>query len=92
MNEHPLALLCFLCYTDYTAMFSVRQEGKYMKRTNFYLTEKQVERLHQRAEKEGLAVSELIRRAIDSFLAWDDPTYIPQPTPRKPRNALHPHG
>ena len=48
-----------------------------MKRTNFYLTEKQVERLHQRAEKEGLAVSELIRRAVDAFLAWDDPTYRP---------------
>ncbi len=60
-----------------------------MKRTNFYLTEKQVERLHQRAEKEGLAVSELIRRAIDAFLAWDDPTYTPVPTPPI-RNGFHP--
>ena len=60
-----------------------------MKRTNFYLTEKQVERLHQRAEKEGLAVSELIRRAIDAFLAWDDPTYTPVPTPPT-RNGFHP--
>ena len=59
-----------------------------MKRTNFYLTEKQVERLHQRAEKEGLAVSELIRRAIDAFLAWDDPTYTPVPTPPI-RNGFH---
>jgi len=50
-----------------------------MKRVNIYLTEKQIERLHQRAEKEGIPMAELARRAIDTFLAWDDPTYIPQP-------------
>jgi ribbon-helix-helix CopG family protein len=50
-----------------------------MRRTNVYLTEKQVERLHVRASQEGLAIAELIRRAIDAFLAWDDPTYAPQP-------------
>ncbi len=48
-----------------------------MKRTNLYLTEKQLERLHRRAEQEGLAVAELVRRAVDAFLAWDDPTYHP---------------
>jgi hypothetical protein len=90
LNKHPLALLSLLCYTDYTAINSVRQEGKQMKRTNFYLTEKQVERLHQRAEKEGLAVSELIRRAVDAFLAWDDPTYIPQPTPQTRKSHSSP--
>ena len=52
-----------------------------MRRTNVYLTEKQVERLHVRASQEGLAIAELIRRAIDAFLAWDDPTYTPQPKP-----------
>ena len=57
-----------------------------MKRTNFYLTETQMERLHERAEKEGVAVSELIRRAVDAFLAWDDPTYTPVPQPQE-RNA-----
>ena len=57
-----------------------------MKRTNLYLTEKQVERLQRRAEKEGLAIAELVRRAVDAFLAWDDPTYTPQPKPQ-PRNA-----
>ncbi|MFL5628260.1 MAG: CopG family transcriptional regulator [Ktedonobacteraceae bacterium] len=50
-----------------------------MKRTNVYLTEKQVERLRERAEQEGLAIAELIRRAVDAFLAWDDPAYTPQP-------------
>jgi hypothetical protein len=54
-----------------------------MKRTNLYLTEKQMERLHRRAEQEGLAVAELVRRAVDAFLAWDDPTYTPQPLPHK---------
>ncbi len=53
-----------------------------MKRTNVYLTEKQVERLHVRAEREGVAIAELIRRAVDTFLAWDDPTYGPQPRPQ----------
>jgi hypothetical protein len=42
--------------------------------------------LQRRAEKEGLAIAELVRRAVDAFLAWDDPTYTPQPKPQ-PRNA-----
>jgi len=57
-----------------------------MKRVNIYLTDKQIERLHQRAEKEGIPLAELARRAIDAFLAWDDPTYAPQPKPQR-RNA-----
>jgi hypothetical protein len=61
-----------------------------MKRTNLYLTEKQLERLHSRAEQEGLAVAELVRRAVDAFLAWDDPTYTPMPQPRNKEVALHP--
>jgi len=54
-----------------------------MRRTNLYLTEKQVERLQKRAEIEGLALAELVRRAVDAYLAWDDPTY--QPTVSKPQ-------
>jgi len=48
---------------------------KPMKRTNFYLTEKQLERLRSQAEKEGVAVAEIIRRAVEVYLAWNDPTY-----------------
>ncbi len=59
-----------------------------MRRSNFYLTEKQVERLQERAEKEGIAVSELIRRAIDTFLAWDDPTYEAVRTRSHPKTKL----
>jgi hypothetical protein len=57
-----------------------------MKRTNVYLSEKQLERLRIRAEREGVAIAELVRRAIDAFLAWDDPAYTPHPKPYK-RNA-----
>ncbi len=57
-----------------------------MKRTNVYVTDKQLERLRVRAEHEGVAMAELIRRAIDAFLAWDDPTYSPHPKPQ-PSNA-----
>lgn len=56
-----------------------------MRRTNLYLTEKQVERLQERAQREGLAMAELVRRAVDAFLAWDDPSYQPSP-PNPPRN------
>ena len=55
-----------------------------MKRTNVYLSDKQLERLRTRANQEGVAVAELIRRAVDTFLAWDDPTYHPgAPAPKK---------
>ena len=53
-----------------------------MKRTNVYLSEKQLERLRVRAEREGVAIAELIRRAVDAFLAWDDPMYTPLSKPQ----------
>jgi Ribbon-helix-helix protein, copG family len=69
-------------------------------RTNIYLDEKQLERLRAKGERDKLPVSEIVRRAIDAYLAWDDPTYSPTPgasrppdgavTPRKER-AFHPH-
>ena len=60
-----------------------------MKRTNLYLTEKQVERLQQRAQTEGLALAELVRRAVDAYLAWDDPTYHPTVSKPKRRGTRH---
>jgi hypothetical protein len=76
----------FLIGYYHTENIAVCQGEKAMKRTNFYLTEKQMERLHERADREGIAISELIRRAVDAFLAWDDPTYTPHPMPQI-RNA-----
>lgn len=46
-------------------------------RTNIYLDEKQLERLRAKSEEDNLPVSELVRRAIDAYLAWNDPTYAP---------------
>jgi hypothetical protein len=54
-----------------------------MKRTNVYLSDKQLDRLRTRAKQEGVAIAELVRRAVDAFLAWDDPTYTPMQEPQK---------
>ena len=39
-----------------------------MKRVDYFLTERQVERLKQLVDATGLKVSELIRRAVDEYL------------------------
>jgi len=59
-----------------------------VKRTNVYLSEKQLERLRFRAKQEGVAIAELVRRALDTFLAWDDPTYLPTPAKARTRNGF----
>lgn len=43
-----------------------------MKRVNFHLKDAQIERLEAESIRSGLAVAELIRRAIDQFLPEDD--------------------
>jgi ribbon-helix-helix CopG family protein len=53
-------------------------------RTNIYITERQKKQLEQRSQAENLPIAELIRRALDAYLAWDDPTYHPDaPAPKK---------
>jgi len=44
-------------------------------RINIYITERQRRQLEYRAQQEGLPMAEIIRRALDTYLAWDDPTY-----------------
>jgi len=91
VDEHPpLALSLSFSYTTYTAINGTCQERKQMRRSNVYLTEKQVARLRARAEQEGVAIAELIRRAVDAFLAWDDPTYTPQPKPQTRKASSSP--
>jgi hypothetical protein len=58
--------------------------------TNVYLTQRQKQQLEKRSLEDGLSMAEIIRRALDAFLAWDDPTYIPHPKPQKKERALHP--
>ncbi len=58
-------------------------------RTNIYLTQRQKRQLAKRSQEEDLPMAEIVRRALDAYLAWDDPTYTPHPTPPT-RNAFHP--
>ena len=51
-------------------------------RTNIYLDEKQLERLREKSTVDNIPVSDLVRRAVDAFLAWNDPTYAPVPLPQ----------
>ncbi len=55
-------------------------------RTNIYLDEKQLERLRTKSQADNIPVSEIVRRAVDVYLAWNDPTYSP-PDPPKTRKA-----
>jgi hypothetical protein len=45
------------------------------KRKNIYFTQQQVTRLEQKSRQEHLSEAEIVRRALDAYLAWDDPTY-----------------
>ena len=61
-------------------------------RTNIYLDEKQLERLREKSTIDHIPVSELVRRAVDTFLAWNDPTYNPcAQAPEKGRPIHPPH-
>ncbi|GHO57758.1 hypothetical protein KSB_62330 [Ktedonobacter robiniae] len=60
-----------------------------MRRTNIYLNEKQHQKLHEQAEKEGVPAAELVRRAVDAFLLWYDPSYCPTP-PNPPQTKEEP--
>lgn len=44
-------------------------------RINLYITERQKRRLEALSQEENLPVSEIIRRALDTYLAWNDKTY-----------------
>lgn len=59
-------------------------------RTNIYLDDKQLERLRKKSETDNIPVSELVRRAVDAFLAWDDPTYSPVPNPQERKSHSSP--
>jgi hypothetical protein len=58
-------------------------------RINLYITQRQKKQLEKRSQEENLLEAEIIRRALDIYLAWDDPTYA-TPAPDKERR-LHPH-
>ena len=55
-------------------------------RITIYITERQKQQLAKRSQEEDLPMAEIIRRALDTYLAWDDPTYAPLRQPQT-RNA-----
>lgn len=62
------------------------------RRKNIYFTDQQVKRLEQKSRQENLSEAEIVRRALDAYLAWDDPTYRPKvPAPDKERHSHPPH-
>ncbi len=55
-------------------------------RTNLDLTERQRRHLAKRCQDEPFLMAEIIRRALDAYLAWDDSSYIPTPLTHHTRN------
>jgi hypothetical protein len=60
------------------------------RRKNIYFTDKQVERLEQKSKQENLSEAEIVRRALDAYLAWDDPTYRPSAQAPDKEGRSHP--
>jgi Ribbon-helix-helix protein, copG family len=56
-------------------------------RKNIYFTDKQVERLERMSREENLSEAEIVRRALDAYLAWNDPAYVPTPPTPQIRKA-----
>jgi hypothetical protein len=56
-------------------------------RTNIYITERQKKQLEKRSQDEDLPMAEIIRRALDAYLAWDDPAYQPDPPTPQTRKS-----
>ena len=52
-------------------------------RNDIYVTERQKRQVEKPCQEENLPMAEIIRRALDAYLAWDDPTYNPMPQPHK---------
>jgi hypothetical protein len=60
-------------------------------RINIYVTKRQKGQIEKRSQEEGLPMAEIIRRALDTYLAWDDPTYNPSPQAPNKERPLYPH-
>jgi hypothetical protein len=59
-------------------------------RITIYITERQKRQLEKRSQEENLPSAEIIRRALDAYLAWDDPTYVPHPKPQTRNGSSSP--
>jgi hypothetical protein len=52
-----------------------------------YFMDQQVQRLERMSRAENLSEAEIVRRALDAYLAWNDPAYLPTPPTRQTRKA-----
>ena len=59
-------------------------------RITLYITEQQKKRVDRQSQEENLPVAEIIRRALDAYLAWYDPTYTPEPKPQERKTHSSP--
>jgi hypothetical protein len=59
-------------------------------RINLYITQRQKRQLEKRSQEENLPEAEIIRRALDAYLAWDDPAYTPVPKPQERKSHSSP--
>ena len=56
-------------------------------RITLSIPQRQKQQLEKRSQDEDLPMAEIIRHALDTYLAWDDPTYAPNPS--RPTGAGH---
>ncbi len=59
-------------------------------RINLYITQRQKKQLEKRSQEENLPEAEILRRALDIYLAWDDPAYIPSSQAPNKEGPVHP--
>src|SRR5947208_4149885 len=78
LNIHPNREVCQGLMEAY-----MRKE-----RINLYITERQRKQVEKRSTDEDLPMAEIIRRALDVYLAWDDPGYRPI-SPSRPERKGH---
>jgi len=71
-------------------MSRTKEPAMRKERTNIYITERQKRQLEKRSQEEDLPMAEIIRRALDAYLAWDDPAYIPHPKPQTRKSHSSP--
>jgi hypothetical protein len=67
-------------------------EGKPVRkeRMTIYITERQKRQLEKRSQEENLPGAEIIRRALDTYLARDDPTYHRGAPASEKERRIHP--
>jgi hypothetical protein len=68
-----------MVYSLYTLIgkYVKRKHAMRKERMNLYITDRQKKQLEKRSQDEDLPMAEIIRRALDIYLAWDDSSYRP---------------